>query len=187
MRARVGPARDLSGNGLDGAVKAEWVNSPSGKALLFNGTSAHTVSLRLPEDRRFGRGSWTFIAWVKPTRLAIDDPQNRARYWPRGLSGRQCGDRCDRRRQALPVPVLQGPRRQHGAHRRRLGAAVKPGEWAHLAVVCDRARGRVWCYVNGFRTPRAICPGGSTGISAWARQPHARQRLAQLLRLGGRG
>ena len=46
-------AADASGNKLDGVVSADWTDSPSGKALSFDGQPAGIVKVQLP----VGRGS----------------------------------------------------------------------------------------------------------------------------------
>ena len=156
--------RDRSGNGLDGSVKAAWADSPSGKALFFDGTSARMVTLQLPEEKRLGRESWTFLAWVKPTQLSVEDPQNQRRIFSFG-SYPDANVVIDVTGAGKLSPYLcyKAP----GGNLVSAGAssahAIKPGEWAHLAVVCDRASGRVWCYVNGFPDTPADLPRGFDG------------------------
>jgi hypothetical protein len=65
---------DTSGNKLDGVVSAAWTDSPSGKALSFDGQPIGIVKVQLPVEKRFGKDSWTFSAWVKPRQFTIDDP-----------------------------------------------------------------------------------------------------------------
>ena len=77
-------AADTSGNKLDGVVSAAWTDSPSGKALSFDGQPAGIVKVQLPLEKRFGKDSWTFSAWVKPRQFTIDDPQNQRRIFSFG-------------------------------------------------------------------------------------------------------
>jgi hypothetical protein len=77
-------AADTSGNQLDGVVSAAWADSPSGKALSFDGQPAGIVKVQLPVEKRFGKDSWTFSAWVKPRQLTIEDPQNQRRIFSFG-------------------------------------------------------------------------------------------------------
>ena len=63
-RGRV--AADASGNKLDGVVSADWTDSPLGKALSFDGQPAGIIKVQLPVEKRFGKDSWTFSAWIKP-------------------------------------------------------------------------------------------------------------------------
>ena len=76
--------RDLSGNGLHGKVDTSWVQSPAGRAVMMDGTSRSIVSVRIPEGKRFGRRSWTFMAMVKPIKLGIDSTQNQRRIFAFG-------------------------------------------------------------------------------------------------------
>lgn len=143
-------AKDRSGNGLDGAVRAAWTNSPAGSALTFNGTSSAIVSLDLPGEQRLGRGSWTFMAWVRPTRLAIDDPQNQRRLFTCGVYP-DAYVVIDITGQGRVVPYLCY--RPAGGRVVSAGAtavhALVEGAWAHVAVVCDREARRLTVYVNG--------------------------------------
>jgi hypothetical protein len=60
---------------------ADWTDSPSGKALLFDGQPAGIIKVQLPIEQRFGKDSWTFSVWIKP-RHFIDDPQNQPDFSP---------------------------------------------------------------------------------------------------------
>ena len=81
-RGRV--AADASGNKLDGVVDADWTDSPLGKALSFDGRPAGIIKVQLPVEQRFGKDSWTFSAWIKPSQFTIDDPQNQRRLFAFG-------------------------------------------------------------------------------------------------------
>jgi hypothetical protein len=59
-------AKDVSGNGLDGALGAAWTDSPSGQAIWFDGTAQGILRVEIPSELRFGTDSWTFSAWLKP-------------------------------------------------------------------------------------------------------------------------
>ena len=86
-------AGDASGNGLDGKVTATWEKGDSGTTLFFDGTANTQVTIDLPDDKRFGTGSWTFSAWVKPTHLGMPkspEGQNTRRMfsygsWPQAI------------------------------------------------------------------------------------------------------
>lgn len=143
-------AQDRSGSGLHGTVKAPWAASPSGQAVSFDGTTPQTVTVLLPEDRRFGRDSWTFMAWLKPTQLEIADRQNQRRVFSFGVypdanivvdvtgEGRLSPYLC--------YKTAAGNLVSAGA----TSHPVKAGEWSHVVVVCDRTARRITCYVNGF-------------------------------------
>ena len=64
--------RDVTGNGFDGAMRAEWTDTPVGKGAFLDGTSGKFIRLDLPPEQRFGKGSWSFMVWVKPTQFAIE-------------------------------------------------------------------------------------------------------------------
>lgn len=159
--------RDMSGNGLDGAVKAKWLDSPSGKALFLDGTSQRIVKTRLPEAKRFGKSSWTFLAWVRPTELTIDDPQNQRRLFSFGTYPDA----------NLIIDLTgAGSLSWYFCYKDDAGKVLSTGgssllklkkdEWAHVAIVCDREAGRVWPYINGYsRGPSEIQPGFSGDFS----------------------
>jgi hypothetical protein len=145
-------AADASGNKLDGVVSADWTDSPSGKALSFDGQPASIVKVQLPVEQRFGKDSWTFSAWIKPRQFTIDDPQNQRRLFAFGmypdaylvidiLSTGQLSFYFCYRPGAADVTVSAG-----GSSAARL----KTNEWAHVALVCDRKTGQVETYINGF-------------------------------------
>ena len=153
-------AKDASGNRLDGVVKAEWAESPAGQGLLLDGTAPRVVSIALPDSQRFGTSSWTFMAMVKPITLTIDDPQNQRRIFSFG---------------EFPEAILvvdltaTGLVQSYFCYRNETGEIVAAndasalrvaaGEWAHVAVVCNRDAGRIWSYVNGYsRGPSEMPP-----------------------------
>ncbi|MCL4205188.1 MAG: right-handed parallel beta-helix repeat-containing protein [Pirellulaceae bacterium] len=150
-------SKDASGNGLHGAVRAAWTASPSGQALVLDGTPRATVSVKLPERQRFGTASWSFMAWVKPQQLTIDSKQNQRRIF-------SFGEYPD----AYLVIDLTGDGRLncYFSYRDDAGqivstggsssTAVQTGQWAHVALVCDRQEGKIWLYVNGY------CPAPAT-------------------------
>lgn len=152
-------ALDQSENKLDGAVTAVWADSPSGKALYFDGKPAGIVRVRIPEKLRFGKDSWTFSAWLKPEQFTIDDRQNQRRIFAFGVYP-----------DAYLVIDIFGNGRPgyYFCYRNEAGAIVSTGgsaatgltldEWAHLVLACDRERGQVTIYVNGYSQ-------GSTAIA----------------------
>src|ERR1035437_3437324 len=145
-------AADTSGNKLDGVVSAAWVHSPSGKALSFDGQPAGIVKVQLPVEKRFGKDSWTFSAWVKPRQFTVDDPQNQRRIFSFGTypdaylvidilsNGQLSFYFCYRPSQAGATISAGGSS----------AAGLKTGQWAHVALVCDRNTGQVATYINGF-------------------------------------
>ena len=158
-------ATDTSDNKLNGAVGAAWIDSPSGKALSFDGQSRSIVSVQLPVEKRFGKDSWTLSAWIKPKQFTIDDPQNQRRLFSFGvfpdadlvidiLSGGQLSYYfCYR-------PVAAGATIATGGSS---AAKLKTGEWAHVALVCDRKAGRVETYINGFGQGTTALPPDFAG------------------------
>ncbi len=146
---------DLSGGGLDGRVGAELTQSPAGKAAMMDGEAGSVVEVRLPQGKRFGRRSWTFMCMVKPMRLGIESTQNQRRIFAFGKypdaylviditgEGRLSCYFCYK--DAAGKTVSTG-----GSSRVRL----RQGLWTHIAVVCDRSEGEIRMYVNGY------CPDG---------------------------
>ncbi|MDX9980734.1 MAG: LamG-like jellyroll fold domain-containing protein, partial [Lentisphaeria bacterium] len=158
-------AGDASGNGLDGAVTANWVGSPSGSALFFDGTPATQVQINLPEGKRLGTGSWTFAAWVKPEHLGMEGGEQNVRRifsygpWPGahivmdiGAKGNFSCFMC--------YTGADGKRVDSGGSSAPL---LKVGEWAHVVMVCDRENGQVRPYVNGVAQDARSLPAGFAG------------------------
>lgn len=155
---------DTSGNGLNGAVGAAWAASPSGKAVSMDGQAGSVVKVALPPEKRFGKGSWTFSAWLKPTQLTIDDRQNQRRIFSFGVfpdgnlvidllsTGRLSVYLCYKNEAGTVVSAGGGS---------EAGLAV--GKWAQVAVVCDRQAGRVETYINGFAQGAATLPANFAG------------------------
>ncbi len=154
---------DKSGSGLNGVVSAAWTDSPSGKALSYDGKAAGVVKMQIPAEKRFGKESWTFSAWLNPTQFTIEDRQNQRRLFAFGTYP-----------DAYLVIDLMGNGRPsyYFCYRDEAGKTVSSGgtaamglalgQWAHFALVCDRKAGRVDLYVNGFGQ-------GSTTLPAhWA-------------------
>lgn len=150
--------KDSSGNGLDGAMRAEWVDSPVGKAAFLDGASPHVISVKLAEDQRFGKSSWSFMAWVKPTQFEIEDRQNQRRVFAYGIFPDAY----------LVIDIMARGnlscyfcyKAEDGKVQSVGGGSAVPltvGEWAHIALVCDREASKIWLYVNGFA-------GGGNGI-----------------------
>lgn len=156
--------RDLSGNGLDGAVRAEWVDSPSGKALRFDGAAEHIVSVQVPEPLRFGRDSWTFMALLNPEQLTIEDSQNQRRLFAFGTypdaylvidlmsTGAVSCYFCYRAEDGRILSTGAGT-----------SLGLKTGEWAHAALVCDRAARQIALYINGLRQGSGAIPAEFDG------------------------
>ncbi|NOY82222.1 MAG: hypothetical protein GXP31_14585 [Kiritimatiellaeota bacterium] len=145
-------ANDFSGNGLRGTVSAAWVDSPSGKAVRFDGTPGGIVRVRLPEAQRFGKHSWTFMAMLKPQQFKIEDRQNQRRIFAYGVFP-----------DAYLVVDIGGSgvpmwyfcyKNENGKVVATGGSAgsvrLKRDEWAHVALVCDRGKNEVRLYVNGY-------------------------------------
>jgi len=152
-------AKDLSGNRLDGKVTAAWAESPSGKAVMLDGTATGLVSVQVPEDSRFGKGSWTFMAMLKPTQLEIDDRQNQRRIFAFGT---------------YPAAYLvidiggKGVLMCYFCYQDAAGKTVSVGGssgvplavdlWAHVALVCDREKHQIEMYVNGYSSGPGAMP-----------------------------
>ncbi len=144
-------AKDDSGHQLNGTVSATWAVSPSGHALSFDGQPKGIVRVPLPADQRFGKGSWAYSAWLKPTQFTIADAQNQRRLFAFGtfpdaylvidlFANGRLGYYFCYRDAAGKVASLGGS----------AAAGLKLGEWAHVALVCDRAAGQVQLYLNGY-------------------------------------
>jgi len=156
--------QDLSGNGLHGTVQADWARSPSGHAVVTDGTSRKIVSVSLPEKKRFGRDSWTFMAMVKPTRFQIDKKQNQRRLFAFGAypdanliidltgQGRLSSYFCYKDASGKVISTGGGE-----------SAPLVEGQWAHVALVCDRKRNTITLYVNGYSPQSAPMVRGFDG------------------------
>ncbi len=151
-----GKARDLTGNGLDGTVGAARVESPVGRAAMMNGTSKSVVTAKIPEDMRFGKESWTFMAMLKPIKFGIDSTQNQRRLFAFGKYP-----------DAYIVIDIKGTGylSYYFCYKNSAGKAISTGGssgiplsenlWSHIALVCNRRKKSVRVYVNGY------CPDGN--------------------------
>jgi hypothetical protein len=156
-------ARDDSGNGLNGTVTAKWQTDAPGTALFFDGTSATQVTIDLPKDKRFGTGSWTFSAWVKPTKLGMPkspEGQNTRRMfsygsWPQAIITLNIGGDgnfgCFMSYRDVNQQRIDGSA-SSASH------ALRVGEWAHVVMVCDRENRRLTPYVNSVRQGASELP-----------------------------
>ncbi len=151
---------DLSGTGLNGRTGAKRAASPSGKALVLDGTPKTVVHVMVPPSLRFGRRSWSFSAWVNPKRLSLHDRQNQRRLFAFGTYP-----------DAYLVIDITGRGRLtcYFCYRNEKGKIIstgadsalhlKTGQWAHVAIVCNRRARKIWAYVNGYcRAPSPIPP-----------------------------
>ncbi len=155
---------DRSGHGLDGAMGAPAVQGPVGMAAQFEGEPSSPVVVEIPPELRLGRGSWSFTAMLKPVRLAIESTQPQRRIFSYGLypkanlvmdvleSGQVTSYFCFER--------ANGERVSTGAS---TSLSLVQGQWAHVALVCDRDRGRVAIYVNGYATGDVAIPAEFDG------------------------
>lgn len=154
--------QDYSGNGLHGKVGARWRRkAPSGSALYFDGSPASLVRVDLPEDRRFGTGSWTFSAWLKPRQFTINASLNQRRIFSFG----------EYPAATLVINILkdgrpscyfcyQDPEGEIIATGATGAAPLEIGEWAHLALVVDRDNGTMKFFLNALGdSPVAMTPG----------------------------
>lgn len=156
--------KDVSGTGVEGTVTATWTASPAGQALLFDGTAQRLVTAMVPEELRFGTGSWTFMAWLQPTQFTIEDPQNQRRVFAFGkypdaylvvdLMGNGALSCYFCYTNAAGKNVSAGA---------TAALALKTGEWAHVALACDRAAGQIGLYINGVAQGPTDLPLGFAG------------------------
>jgi len=169
---------DLSGNGLDGSVGAAWIESPSGRAVMMNGTPKSIVAVKIREDKRFGKKSWTFMSMVKPIQFSIESVQNQRRIFA-------FGEYPD----AYIVIDIKGTGQMsyYSCYKNSAGKTMSAGgsssisliegAWAHIAVVCSREKKSIRMYVNGYcphsnRLPNNfdgdfVLDGGLTVGSGW--------------------
>ena len=121
---------------------------------MMDGTpKASRVGDNLPEDKRFGTDSWTFLAMLKPIRFDIDRPARiNDAYSPSvAYPDAILGNRHHRRRTAQLLLLLS--RRQWKDRSRQAAASSSRCErdtWSHVAVVCDRKNRRIETFINGF-------------------------------------
>ena len=172
-------ARDASSNGLDATTKAGWAPSPAGHAAVLDGTEKTVVNVKVPEDKRFGRESWTFMALLKPKQFHIDDRQNQRRLFAFGTyPGAYL---------VLDIGGKNGAPMCYFCYKNENDKTISTGgstpiplgkdRWAHLALVCDRTAHTVTFYVNGYTEgPRPmnkafdgnfVLDGGLTIGSGW--------------------
>jgi len=147
--------KDLSGHGLDGKMDADWALSPMGQAAMMDGTSKSVLSVAIPEGKRFGKESWTFMSMIKPAKLSIISAQNQRRIFAFGTYP-----------DAYLVIDIKGTGQMscYFCYRNLAGKIISAGGssslpltenvWAHIALVCDREKNLIEMYVNGY------CPGG---------------------------
>ncbi|MCC7491988.1 MAG: right-handed parallel beta-helix repeat-containing protein [Fimbriimonadaceae bacterium] len=152
-------AADRSGNNLPGKVTTAWATSPAGHAAAFDGQPAGVVTVNLPAAQRFGKGSWTFSAWLRPQQFTINDPQNQRRIFASGTYP-----------DAYLVIDLSGNGQLmwYFCYKAADGKTVSTGgsaalklalqQWAHVALVVDRTAGSVTSYVNGFQQGSTALP-----------------------------
>lgn len=155
---------DRSGNGLDGTVKASWTESPGGHAVLMDGKSSSIVSVKVPEDKRFGKRSWTFMAMLKPIQLKIDDRQNQRRIFAFGTypaayqvidvtgDGRLTCYFCYRDQGGKTVAIGGSS-----------DVSIAENSWVHVALVCDRPRRQIKIHINGYSSGSGNIPPGFDG------------------------
>ena len=128
--------RDDSGNGLHGQVSARWRRkAPSGSALSFDGRPEAVVQVVLPEDKRFGTGSWTFSTWLKPRQFSINAELKQRRIFSFGeypAANLVINIEEDGRPSCFATRTRQNHRHIHQR------GALRLNEWAHLALVVDR-------------------------------------------------
>jgi hypothetical protein len=166
-----GQCTDSSGNGLDGAADGVRVDSPSGRAMSFDGTASTVVRLTVPERLALGKGSWSFMAWIRPQHLAIDDPQNQRRIFSYGAYP-DANMVIDVTASGSVAPYLcyrAGDGRIVSA-----GASSQPqvaeNAWALVAVVCDRQARTISTYVDGYCDGPVPLPAGFEGDFAEHRE-----------------
>ncbi|MHC4557241.1 MAG: right-handed parallel beta-helix repeat-containing protein [Planctomycetota bacterium] len=144
-------AKDLSGNGLNGNIGATWVESPAGQAVMMDGTSKSIITVKIQEDKRFGKKSWTFMSMVKPIQLSIDSAQNQRRIFAFG----KYPDAY------LVIDIKDtGQMSCYFCYKNPAGKIISAGgsssialtenSWAHIAVVCNRQEKLIRMYVNGY-------------------------------------
>lgn len=151
--------KDASGQGNDGAMKAQWGPSPSGSAALLDGTTATLVSTKLPEGMRLGKDSWTVMGWVKPQQFTYNSTQNQRRLFAYGAYPQAffCVDVFGTGAVSLYAVYKDGEKSiSSGA---TSSSSLNLGQWAHVAVVCDRKAGSTNVYINGrLRSEQKLPP-----------------------------
>lgn len=142
-------AQDASGQGLSGQVTANWGASPSGNAVLLEGTAATIVKADLPPAKRLGKNSWTVMGWVKPQQFTIDSRQNQRRLFAYGAYPQAffCVDIFGTGAVSLyQVYEAGGKQVSSGVSS---STTLTLGQWAHVAITCDRKAGLSSIYING--------------------------------------
>ncbi len=141
--------KDASGQGIDGKATANWGASPSGGAALFDGTAATVVKADLPPDKRIGKSSWTVMGWVKPQQFTIESRQNQRRLFAYGAYPQAfwCVDIFGDGKVSLYQVYKAGEKSISSGV--SSSTPLTLGQWAHVAVVCDRKAGLANVYING--------------------------------------
>jgi parallel beta-helix repeat protein len=151
--------RDATGQGASGQVMAGWASSPSGSAAWFDGTPATVVKTELPPGKRIGKASWTVMGWVKPQQFTIDSRQNQRRLFAYGAYPQAffCVDISGAGAISLyQVHETAGKAISSGAGS---STSLALGQWAHVAVVCDRKTRSNAIYINGrLRGEQKLAP-----------------------------
>lgn len=151
-------AQDASGSGNTGKVTAQWTHLRGRTALSFDGTPATTVSAELPPSRWIGSRSWAMTAWLSPRKFGYSSAQNQTRLFfygdfPKGCiavdllgDGRVTAYQCSQTPKGTIDFTISS------------SAALPPGQWSHLAIVCDRSRRVMAFLVNGAVRGQAKLP-----------------------------
>lgn len=141
--------KDASGQNFDGTMRATWNPSPAGNAAILDGTAATVISAKLPEGKRLGQDSWTVMAWVKPQQFSYNSPQNQRRLFAYGAYPQAffCVDVFSTGAVSLYEVYKDGDK--------SIAAGVTSStpltlnQWAHVAVIYDRAAKVASVYING--------------------------------------
>jgi hypothetical protein len=137
--------KDDSGYGNDGDLWARLATGTFGTALLCDTANPH-VTIEDHESLRFGTGDFSIDLWICPTMLAIDQSDARRRLMSKN----------DHPRTWWVMDITPAGRislEMADSHRvsrvSRTQAGIAENAWSHVAVVVDRANGRVRFYLNG--------------------------------------
>ncbi len=146
---------DFEGEGLEAnqrpalqaalAGEAKLVDTPLGRGLRVDGSTASAVVSR-HESMDVGQGSFSISAWIRPSELRQGGIFCLGGYgYTQGL--------------VFDMPNQQGILRletaregqQHNGTVQSPPGMIRPGQWQHVAVVCQRGENGTRLFVNGHQ------------------------------------
>ena len=152
-------AGDSSGNQNDGEVWTRWAKGDFGHAVFCDAAAA-TVEVPDNATLRFGKSDFSIDLWIYPTQLSIDSQDARRRFMEKS---RFPDAWWNLNITADGKPFLEMRDENKVSCAPRPDGAIPENAWSHLAVVADRAQGKIRYYLNGKLDSARDIPSGFTG------------------------